>query len=65
MLIIKKRLKDSKVRRARLKKYLETSLTGIPAVKVCEAKRIIYKREADVFNPSKQEEYFAWMIDKM
>lgn len=25
---------------------------------------IIYKREADVFNPSKQEEYFAWMIDK-
>ena len=23
-----------------------------------------YKREADVFNPSKQEEYFAWMIDK-
>ena len=24
----------------------------------------IYKREADVFNPSKQEEYFAWMIDK-
>ncbi|MFR0960283.1 DUF4268 domain-containing protein [Streptococcus salivarius] len=29
-----------------------------------EAKRIIYKREADVFNPSKQEEYFAWMIDK-
>ncbi len=29
-----------------------------------EAKRIIYKREADVFNPSKQAEYFAWMIDK-
>lgn len=29
-----------------------------------EAKRIIYKREADVFNPVKQEEYFAWMIDK-
>ena len=29
-----------------------------------EAKRIIYKRDADVFNPSKQEEYFAWMIDK-
>lgn len=29
-----------------------------------EAKRIIYKREADVFNPSKQEEYFAWMVDK-
>lgn len=29
-----------------------------------EAKRIIYKREADVFNSSKQEEYFAWMIDK-
>lgn len=29
-----------------------------------EAKRIIYKHEADVFNPSKQEEYFAWMIDK-
>ena len=28
------------------------------------AKRIIYKREADVFNPSKQEEYFSWMIDK-
>lgn len=24
-----------------------------------ETKRIIYKREADVFNPSKQEEYFA------
>lgn len=29
-----------------------------------EAKRIIYKHEVDVFNPSKQEEYFAWMIDK-
>ena len=29
-----------------------------------EAKRILYRREADVFNPSKQEEYFAWMIDK-
>lgn len=29
-----------------------------------EAKRIIYKREADVFNPAKQEQYFAWMIDK-
>ena len=29
-----------------------------------EAKRIIYKREADVFNPLKQEECFAWMIDK-
>ena len=29
-----------------------------------EAKRILYKRTADVFNPSKQEEYFAWMIDK-
>ena len=29
-----------------------------------EAKRIIYKREADVFNSSKQEEYFAWMVDK-
>lgn len=29
-----------------------------------EAKRIIYRREVDVFNPSKQEEYFAWMIDK-
>ena len=34
MHIIEKRLKDSKVRRARLKKSLETSLTGIPAVKV-------------------------------
>lgn len=29
-----------------------------------EAKRILYKRTADVFNPSKQEEYFAWMIEK-
>lgn len=29
-----------------------------------EAKRIIYKREADVFNPLKQEECYAWMIDK-
>lgn len=34
MFIIKKRLKDSKVRKTRLKKSLETSLTGIPAVKV-------------------------------
>ncbi|MGN0155348.1 MAG: DUF4268 domain-containing protein [Lachnospiraceae bacterium] len=28
------------------------------------AKRIIYKRECEVFNPSKQEEIFSWMIDK-
>lgn len=28
------------------------------------AKRIIYKREADIYNPSKQSELFAWMIDK-
>ena len=28
------------------------------------AKRIIYKREGEVFNPKKQEELFAWMIDK-
>lgn len=28
------------------------------------AKRIIYKRECEVFNPGKQEEIFAWMIDK-
>lgn len=29
-----------------------------------KAKRIIYKREADVFNQAKQEEYFEWMIEK-
>lgn len=29
-----------------------------------EAKRILYKCETDVFNPLKQEELFAWMIDK-
>ena len=28
------------------------------------AKRIIYKRECEMFNPSKQEEIFSWMIDK-
>ncbi len=28
------------------------------------AKRIIYKREGEVFNPKKQAELFAWMIDK-
>lgn len=29
-----------------------------------EAKRIIYKCEGEIFNPSKQKEFFAWMIDK-
>lgn len=28
------------------------------------AKRIIYKREGEIFNPQKQEELFSWMIDK-
>ena len=28
------------------------------------AKRIVYKHEADVFNPGKQEELFNWMIEK-
>ena len=28
------------------------------------AKRIIYKRECEIFNPIKQQELFAWMIDK-
>ena len=28
------------------------------------AKRIIYKCEREVFNPKKQEELFAWMIEK-
>lgn len=28
------------------------------------AKRIIYKRESEIFNPIKQQELFAWMIDK-
>jgi len=28
------------------------------------AKRIIYKREGELFNPNKQEELFAWMIDR-
>lgn len=29
-----------------------------------KAKRIIFKRECEIFNPEKQEELFAWMIDK-
>lgn len=29
-----------------------------------EAKRIIYKKEYEIFNPNKQEEIFAWMIEK-
>lgn len=28
------------------------------------AKRIIYKRECEIFNPSKQEELFDWMVEK-
>lgn len=28
------------------------------------AKRIVYKYEADIFNPEKQEELFEWMIEK-
>ncbi len=28
------------------------------------AKRIVYKRQADIFNPGKQEELFDWMIQK-
>lgn len=32
--------------------------------KTSMAKRIIYKRECEIFNPEKQEELFAWMIDK-
>lgn len=28
------------------------------------AKRIIYKRECEIFNPDKQDELFAWMINK-
>lgn len=29
------------------------------------AKRIIYKRECEIFNPAKQAELFLWMIDKL
>ncbi|SUY47648.1 Protein of uncharacterised function (DUF1524) [Clostridium putrefaciens] len=32
--------------------------------KTSTAKRIIYKRECEIFNPEKQEELFSWMIDK-
>lgn len=28
------------------------------------AKRILFKREGDIFNPEKQDELFAWMLDK-
>ena len=28
------------------------------------AKRILFKREGDIFNPNKQEELFAWMLHK-
>lgn len=28
------------------------------------AKRILFKREADIFNPEKQYELFAWMLEK-
>jgi len=28
------------------------------------AKRILFKRECEVFNPEKQDELFAWMLDK-
>lgn len=28
------------------------------------AKRIIYKRECEIFNPQKQQDLFAWMIEK-
>ena len=28
------------------------------------AKRIIYKREGELFNPNKQKELFSWMIDR-
>lgn len=28
------------------------------------AKRILYKQECEIFNPDKQSEIFAWMIDK-
>lgn len=28
------------------------------------AKRIVYKRECEIFNPAKQQELFSWMIDK-
>ena len=28
------------------------------------AKRIIYKKECEIFNPAKQQELFSWMIDK-
>ena len=29
-----------------------------------KAKRIVYKIECDIFSPAKQEEYYAWMVDK-
>jgi hypothetical protein len=28
------------------------------------AKRILFKREGEIFNPKKQDEIFAWMVDK-
>ena len=51
-------------KKSKIEEFFGDKLDWYSSREGSEAKRIIYKREADVFNPSKQEEYFAWMIDK-
>lgn len=51
-------------KKSKIEEIFEDKLDWYSSREDSEAKRIIYKREADVFNPSKQEEYFAWMIGK-
>ena len=51
-------------KKSKIEEFFGDKLDWYSSREGSEAKRIVYKREADVFNPSKQEEYFAWMIDK-
>lgn len=51
-------------KKSKIEEFFGDKLDWYSSREGSEAKRIIYKREADVFNSSKQEEYFAWMIDK-
>lgn len=51
-------------KKAEIESVFGAKLDWYSSKKDSKAKRILYKHECDIFNPAKQEEHFAWMIDK-
>ncbi len=51
-------------KKEQIEKYFGDKLDWYSSKKGSSAKRIIYKKEFDIFNPSKQEELFNWILQK-